>query len=89
MKIRLLAFLLLSLIIGASHAQEKRKVVQVGGLIVTGDSAYGVPGVHIYVNGSGIGRGNAAQSGMRSLSGRARGLHGPRRSDHLDGEPQL
>lgn len=42
-----------------SFAQEvekkKKKVVQIGGLIVTGDSAYGVPGVHIYVEKSGRG----------------------------------
>lgn len=48
----LLAFLALNHL---SVAQEKRRVVQIGGLIVTGDSAYGVPGVHIYVSGSGRG----------------------------------
>ena len=43
------------LVFDNSVAQEEKKVVQIGGLIVTGDSAYGVPGVHIYVEGSGRG----------------------------------
>ncbi len=35
-------------------AQEK-KVIQFSGLVVTGDSSYGVPGVHIYVPEAGRG----------------------------------
>jgi hypothetical protein len=50
-------FFLISLffLLGKANAQEDQKVVQIGGLIVTGDSAYGVPGVHIYVERSGRG----------------------------------
>ena len=48
-------FFLICLASTSIIAQEDRKVVQIGGLIVTGDSAYGVPGVHIYVDGSGRG----------------------------------
>ncbi len=55
MGLRLVALFFLIFSFTASIAQEERKVVQIGGLIVTGDSAYGVPGVHIYVDGSGRG----------------------------------
>jgi hypothetical protein len=34
---------------------EERKVIQFSGLVVTGDSSYGVPGVHIYVPSEGRG----------------------------------
>lgn len=38
------------------HAQTKqRKVVQFSGIVVSGDSAYGVPGVYIYVQKEGRG----------------------------------
>ncbi len=55
MALRLAALFLFIIAFSVSQAQEDRKVVQIGGLIVTGDSAYGVPGVHIYVDGSGRG----------------------------------
>lgn len=55
MALRIAALFLLIFLFTDSKAQEERKVVQIGGLIVTGDSAYGVPGVHIYVDGSGRG----------------------------------
>ena len=34
---------------------QDRKVIQFSGLVVTGDSSYGVPGVHIYVPNEGRG----------------------------------
>jgi len=37
------------------YAQESRRVVQVSGLVVSGDSLYGVPGVAVYVPKSGRG----------------------------------
>lgn len=47
--------LLLSLLADFSFAQGQRKVIQFSGLVVTGDSSYGVPGVHIYVPTAGRG----------------------------------
>ena len=55
MSVRLAGLFIFILSLSLANAQENKKVVQIGGLIVTGDSAYGVPGVHIYVNGSGRG----------------------------------
>ena len=37
------------------HAQGKDKVIYLSGLISSGDSSYGIPGVHIYIPKAGIG----------------------------------
>jgi hypothetical protein len=49
----LLAILLLAG--GRVHAQGEKKVIQFSGIVVQGDSAYGVPGVHVYVPRAGRG----------------------------------
>lgn len=38
-----------------SKAQGMRKIVQFSGLIVAGDSSYGIPGVHVFIPNSGRG----------------------------------
>ncbi len=40
---------------GRPSAQGKNTTMQVSGLVVDGDSTYGVPGVHIYIPRAGIG----------------------------------
>jgi hypothetical protein len=49
--------ILVSLILSTeiSFAQSPKKVIQVSGLVVGGDSAYGIPGVHIFVPKAGRG----------------------------------
>jgi hypothetical protein len=44
-------FIFLVIILSAqiSNAQNNKKVVQFSGLVVGGDSAYGIPGVHVFV----------------------------------------
>ncbi|MGB0523178.1 MAG: carboxypeptidase-like regulatory domain-containing protein [Flammeovirgaceae bacterium] len=37
------------------HAQGKDKVIYLSGLIISGDSSYGIPGVHIYIEEAGVG----------------------------------
>ena len=54
----LLLFTFLSVIFPESFevkAQGEKNTIQLSGLIVDGDSAYGVPGVHIYIPRAGIG----------------------------------
>ncbi|SFX10943.1 membrane receptor RagA [Cytophaga hutchinsonii] len=43
------------LVFGVSQAQSPRKIIQFSGLIVSGDSAYGTPGVYIFVPKEGRG----------------------------------
>ena len=43
------------LLFGFAHAQSPRKIIQFSGLIVSGDSAYGTPGVYIFVPKEGRG----------------------------------
>ncbi len=52
-----IAFFLIALFIagGEAYAQNPIKVVQVSGLVVSGDSLYGVPGVAVYIPKSGRG----------------------------------
>ncbi len=50
-----LALGLTMLMVLPSHGQSKKKVIQFSGIVVTGDSSYGVPGVHIYVPEEGRG----------------------------------
>jgi hypothetical protein len=50
--------LILSLVLLAAFsatAQDTKKVIQVSGLVVSGDSLYGVPGVAVYIPKSGRG----------------------------------
>jgi len=54
----LIAILLLFLMVcqvAEVKAQGKPRIVQFSGLIVTGDSSYGIPGVHIFIPKSGRG----------------------------------
>jgi len=37
------------------HAQGRDKVIYLSGLISSGDSSYGVPGVHVYIPSAGVG----------------------------------
>ena len=48
-------FLLVFCIASISNAQDSKRVVQVSGLVVSGDSLYGVPGVAVYIPKSGRG----------------------------------
>lgn len=50
-------FFLVCLIFQASHvkAQGKPRIVQFSGLVVSGDSSYGIPGVHVFIPKSGRG----------------------------------
>jgi hypothetical protein len=48
-------FLLLTVFSHHAHAQGERKVITFSGIVVEGDSAYGVPGVHVYVPKAGRG----------------------------------
>ena len=45
----ILIFLAFILSVQISSAQNNKKVVQFSGLVVGGDSAYGIPGVHVFV----------------------------------------
>ncbi|MFL5730075.1 MAG: carboxypeptidase-like regulatory domain-containing protein [Cytophagaceae bacterium] len=51
----LLLILALMLSLSTSFAQNNRKIIQFSGLVVGGDSAYGIPGVHVFVPISGRG----------------------------------
>jgi len=53
--IRSAAFILTMLLFGFAHAQSPRKIIQFSGLIVSGDSAYGTPGVYVFVPKEGRG----------------------------------
>ncbi|ABG57994.1 hypothetical protein CHU_0707 [Cytophaga hutchinsonii ATCC 33406] len=53
--IKLIACVGLMLVFGVSQAQSPRKIIQFSGLIVSGDSAYGTPGVYIFVPKEGRG----------------------------------
>lgn len=52
---RISFFFLLSLIGANAQAQGNQNIMQLTGLIVGGDSLYGIPGVHIYVPKAGRG----------------------------------
>lgn len=41
--------------VGVAKAQDPKRVIQVSGLVVSGDSLYGVPGVAVYIPKSGRG----------------------------------
>ena len=38
-----------------TNAQGKDKVIYLSGVIISGDSSYGVPGVHVYIPAAGVG----------------------------------
>jgi hypothetical protein len=50
-----LTLLFVGLINSDLRAQGEKNTLQLSGLIVDGDSAYGVPGVHVYIPRAGIG----------------------------------
>lgn len=50
-----IALFSVSLIFSGAFAQEKERIIQFSGLVVGGDSLYGIWGVHIYVPHSGRG----------------------------------
>ncbi|MGN6646963.1 MAG: carboxypeptidase-like regulatory domain-containing protein [Cytophaga sp.] len=52
---KILTSLVLMLFFGAAYGQSPRKIIQFSGLIVSGDSAYGTPGVYIFVPKEGRG----------------------------------
>ncbi len=51
----LCCFLATTAITSGAFAQGQRGTIQLSGLVVDGDSAYGVPGVHIYIHRAGLG----------------------------------
>ena len=53
--IKIVACLGMMLLFGVVQAQSPRKIIQFSGLIVSGDSAYGTPGVYIFVPKEGRG----------------------------------
>ncbi|HEX8548096.1 MAG TPA: carboxypeptidase-like regulatory domain-containing protein [Cytophagaceae bacterium] len=53
--ILLIAIVSSLLLSSTSNAQTQKKVIQLSGLVVGGDSAYGVPGVYLYVPKAGRG----------------------------------
>lgn len=53
--ILLIAIVWSLLFLAESKAQTQKKVIQLSGLVVGGDSAYGVPGVYLYVPKAGRG----------------------------------
>lgn len=55
MLFRILFSIIFSSIVFSAHAQGTQNVMQITGLVVGGDSLYGIPGVHIYVPKAGRG----------------------------------
>lgn len=53
--IKSILFIAFLIIWGAANAQTPRKIIQFSGLIVSGDSAYGTPGVYVFVPKEGRG----------------------------------
>jgi CarboxypepD_reg-like domain len=51
----ILVFLVIILSAPISFAQNNKKIIQFSGLVVGGDSAYGIPGVHVFVPRAGRG----------------------------------
>ncbi len=54
-KVKIVFFCLALLMVSFAEAQDTKRVVQVSGLVVSGDSLYGVPGVAVYIPKSGRG----------------------------------
>lgn len=52
---RFLLLFIISLAIHEAHSQGTQSIMQLTGLIVGGDSLYGIPGVHVYVPKAGRG----------------------------------